>query len=93
LKAMNSGKAPSPTDYSMAFFQVCWDVLKEDIMKVFHDFHARRKFEISLNDSKPHQLFPRKSIMISLHNWKERRPKLRYTIIAFSFSRNVIVRS
>jgi hypothetical protein len=48
---MNSGKAPSPTDYSMAFFQVCWDVLKEDIMKVFHDFHARRKFEISLNDS------------------------------------------
>jgi hypothetical protein len=35
--------------YSMVFFQPCWDVLKEDIMKVFHDFHVRGKFERSLN--------------------------------------------
>jgi hypothetical protein len=49
VKAMNSDKAPGPDGYSMAFFQACWDVLKEDIMKVFHDFHARGKFERSLN--------------------------------------------
>jgi hypothetical protein len=29
----------------MMFFLACWDVLKEDIMKVFHDFPARGKFE------------------------------------------------
>jgi hypothetical protein len=29
--------------------QACWDVLKEDIMSVFHEFHARSKFERSLN--------------------------------------------
>jgi hypothetical protein len=33
----------------MTFFQACWDVLKEDIMKVFHDFYARGNFERSLN--------------------------------------------
>jgi hypothetical protein len=33
----------------MAFFQDCWDVLKDDIMKVFHDSHDRGKFERSLN--------------------------------------------
>jgi hypothetical protein len=33
VKAMNGDKAPRPYDISMAFFQACWDVLKEDIMK------------------------------------------------------------
>ena len=33
----------------MAFFQACWDVLKVDIMNVFHDFHTRGLFEKSFN--------------------------------------------
>jgi hypothetical protein len=33
----------------MAFFQACWVVLKEDIMKVIYEFHASGKFERSLN--------------------------------------------
>jgi hypothetical protein len=50
VKALNSDKYPNPNGYySMAFFQACWEVLKEDIMTVFHDFHARDKFERSLN--------------------------------------------
>ena len=48
VKAMKGGKASSP-DYSLLFFQACRVVLKEDIMKVFHDFHARRKFVRRLN--------------------------------------------
>jgi hypothetical protein len=35
----------------MAFFQACWEVLREDIMAVFSDFHARRKFEKSCNST------------------------------------------
>ena len=38
-----------PNSYSMAFFQAFWIVLKEDIIKVLHDFHDRGKFERSLN--------------------------------------------
>ena len=35
--------------FSMAFLQACCSVLKVDIMKVVSDFHARGKFEKSLN--------------------------------------------
>jgi hypothetical protein len=49
LKAMNGDKASGLDGYSMVFFQACWAVLKEDIMKVFHEFHASGKFERSLN--------------------------------------------
>jgi hypothetical protein len=46
---MNGDKATSPGGYSMAFIQACWFVLKEDIMKIFHEFHASGKFKRSLN--------------------------------------------
>jgi hypothetical protein len=49
---MNGDKALGSVDtdcFSMSFFQACWDVLKVDIIKVFSDFHARGKFERSLN--------------------------------------------
>jgi hypothetical protein len=48
---MDGNKAPGPDGFSLAFFQACWDVLKEDIMAVFSDFHARGKFEKSLNST------------------------------------------
>jgi hypothetical protein len=49
VKAMSGDKALGPGCNSMAFFQAYWVVLKEDIMKVFRDFHTRCKFERSLN--------------------------------------------
>jgi hypothetical protein len=49
VKDMNGDNGRSPNSYSMMFFQACWDVLEEDLMKVFHDFHARGSFERSLN--------------------------------------------
>jgi hypothetical protein len=42
---MNGDKAPKPDDFSMGFFQSCWDVIKEDVMKVFLEFHERGKFK------------------------------------------------
>jgi hypothetical protein len=49
VKAMNGDKASGPDSFSMAFFQACWVVLKEGIMKVLHKFHASGMFERSLN--------------------------------------------
>jgi len=45
MKALNRDKAPGPNGFTMAFFQACWDVLKEDIMNVFHDFRSRGMFK------------------------------------------------
>jgi hypothetical protein len=49
LKVMNGDKISSLDGYSMVFFQACWNVLKEDIMKAFRELHAKRKFKRSLN--------------------------------------------
>jgi len=35
MSAMNGNKVSGPNGFSMAFFQVCWDVSSLDIMKVF----------------------------------------------------------
>jgi hypothetical protein len=48
---MDGNKAPGLDGFSLAFFQACWVVLKEDIMAVFSDFHERGKFEKSLNST------------------------------------------
>jgi hypothetical protein len=49
VSAMNGDKAPGPDGFSIAFFQLCWDVLSLDIMNVFFNFHAKGLFEKSLN--------------------------------------------
>lgn len=40
LKGMDKDKAQSPDGFTMAFFQACWDIVKEDFMKVFLEFHS-----------------------------------------------------
>jgi len=49
VKLMDCDKASGLDCYSMAFIQACWVVLKDNIMKVFCEFHASGKFERSLN--------------------------------------------
>ena len=36
----NGDKTPGPNDFSMAFFQSCWGVLKTEIMTVFYNSHT-----------------------------------------------------
>ena len=49
ISHMNGDKSLGPDGFSMAFFQTCWQVIKEDLMAVFSDFHERGMFEKSLN--------------------------------------------
>ena len=69
VKGMNRAKAPGPDGFSMAFFQDCWDVIKIDIMGVFIDFHAPRKFEKNLNATFI-ALIPKKSRVIDLKDFQ-----------------------
>lgn len=48
VKGMNSDKALDRNGFTMAFFQACWNVIKDDVMRVFLNFHARCKFEKAL---------------------------------------------
>jgi poly(3-hydroxyalkanoate) synthetase len=53
----------------MTFFQTCWDVIKTNIMGVFHDFHACNKFERSLNATFI-ALIPKESRAIDLKDFR-----------------------
>ncbi|XP_042948654.1 uncharacterized protein LOC122281327 isoform X2 [Carya illinoinensis] len=49
VRGMVHDRALSLDGFSMAFFQDCWDIVQEDIMKVFLEFHVYMKVEKSLN--------------------------------------------
>jgi hypothetical protein len=49
--AMEGDKVLGLDGFSIAFFQVCWEVVKEDILKIFKEFHAKGKFEATLNST------------------------------------------
>ena len=51
IKDMDRDKVPNPDGFSMAFFQDCWGVVKEDIMAVFSEFHDQSKFVKSINST------------------------------------------
>jgi hypothetical protein len=53
----------------MAFFHVYWDVLKEDIMKVFHNFHARGKFERSINATCIN-IIPKQLVIVDINDFR-----------------------
>ena len=37
---LNRDKALGVDGFTMVLYQECWDVIKEDLMKVFHEFHS-----------------------------------------------------
>jgi hypothetical protein len=50
-KGMDRDKASSPDGFTLAFFQDCWGVVKEDFMAVFAEFHDRGKFVKCINST------------------------------------------
>ncbi|RVW71613.1 Transposon TX1 uncharacterized 149 kDa protein [Vitis vinifera] len=51
LSELNGDKAPGPDGFPIAFWQFCWDFVKEEIMGFFKDFFERGKFVRSLNST------------------------------------------
>lgn len=45
IHCIASDNAPIPDDFTIGFFQVCRNVIKEDLMWVFQDFHTNAIFE------------------------------------------------
>ena len=58
---MDRDKAPGPDGFTIAVFQDCWDVIKEDLVRVFAEFHRSGIINQSTNASFI-VLLPKKSI-------------------------------
>lgn len=51
LKEYNGDKAPGPDSFHVRFYQNFWEVIKEEVMAVFRDFHRLRSFAQSINST------------------------------------------
>ena len=51
LMEMNGDKAPGPDGFTMAFWQSCWEFIKEEILEMFKDFYDHSSFLKSLNNT------------------------------------------
>ena len=49
LLELNGDKAPDPDGFTVAFWQACWDFVKEEIVELFKEFYDQRSFSKSLN--------------------------------------------
>jgi hypothetical protein len=49
VTTMPGDKAPGPDGFTLAFYKKCWSVLKADVMRILHHFHAQGTFVKSLN--------------------------------------------
>ncbi|RVX03495.1 putative ribonuclease H protein [Vitis vinifera] len=49
LMEMNGDKASGPDGFIVAFWQACWDFVKEEIVDLFKEFYDQRSFAKSLN--------------------------------------------
>ncbi|RVW26090.1 hypothetical protein CK203_116817 [Vitis vinifera] len=44
LMGMNGDKAPGPDGFTVAFWQSCWDFVKEEIVDLFKEFFDEKSF-------------------------------------------------
>ena len=49
LSDLNGDKAPGPDGFTIAFWQFSWDIVKNDVMRMFTDFFETGKFVKNLN--------------------------------------------
>ncbi|RVW90722.1 putative ribonuclease H protein [Vitis vinifera] len=49
LMGMNGDKAPGLDGFTGAFWQFCWEFVKEEILEMFKEFHEQKAFLKSLN--------------------------------------------
>ncbi|RVW47789.1 LINE-1 reverse transcriptase-like [Vitis vinifera] len=50
LMEMNGDKAPGPDGFTLAFWQSCWEFIKEEILEMFKEFYDHSSFLKSLNN-------------------------------------------
>ena len=66
---MDRNKAPGPDGFTIAVFQDCWNVIKEDLVRVFDEFHRSGIINQSTNASFI-VLLPKKSMAKKISGYR-----------------------
>ena len=51
LMDMRGDKAPDPDGFTVAFWQFCWEFVKEEVLEMFKEFQEQNAFLKSLNNT------------------------------------------
>lgn len=73
VRGLNGDKALGLDGFSLAFYQACWDVIKEDVLSVFNEFACHEMFVRNLNISFIF-LIPKKSRVVELKDFSPYQP-------------------
>lgn len=46
---MDKERVPSPDGFTLAYHRLCWDLVKENVMRVFNEFYANDILEKIVN--------------------------------------------
>ncbi|KAJ9695822.1 hypothetical protein PVL29_011012 [Vitis rotundifolia] len=66
---LNKEKAPGPDGFTIAVYQECWDVIKEDLMRMFLEFHTNGIINQSTNATFM-AIVPKKSQTLKISNYR-----------------------
>ena len=66
---LDRDKASDPDDFTIVVFQDCWDVIKDDLVRVFAEFHRSGIINQSTNASFI-VLLPKKSLTKKISNFR-----------------------
>lgn len=70
ISQMPSDKAPGPDGYTSLFFKKCWDIVKADIMHVFHQISQPRGSFFNLVNSANVILIPKKERSMQVGDYR-----------------------
>ena len=51
VKELPLDKSPGPDGFNNEFFKSCWDIIKEDLLRLIYDFHVGKLLLESINTS------------------------------------------
>lgn len=68
INSYDSSKSPGPDGFNFQILKTCWEVVKDDILKLLDEFHSNGKLVRGLNSSFV-ILIPKKEAAESLNNF------------------------
>ncbi|WVZ62277.1 hypothetical protein U9M48_012041 [Paspalum notatum var. saurae] len=68
--SMPSDKARGPDGFTGVFFKECWDIIKEDVLKAFHQLHGMNGTDFKFLNSANIVLIPKKSDAKSVGDYR-----------------------
>ncbi|XP_034674249.1 uncharacterized protein LOC117905435 [Vitis riparia] len=91
LMEMNGDKAPGPDGFTLAFWQSCWEFIKEEIIEMFKEFYEHSSFLKSLNNTFL-VLIPKKSFFPSSKGLRQGDPLSPYLFVMGMEVLDVLIR-